>query len=255
MHRNNRFVSFSSLLKRCNPPTSPPTGPDRTNVHHLYDRFSYFLHPTFPLWKVAIFLRKECLLNRETWNLRPLQYYLRNIGDKNASSIICESHSTTILVTFPIWSENCHLATKCKAEILQGIARTGRQCTHTVFIQSREGLCFSTKTNHFDAGGWSLNSSIFQYWPMEVEVDIFNIVVRRVVFVCVFVFDIFNIVVGVRRVGCSNTRVGKLALVKWGRKSNSMPRGDRGKTFREFLIYLAFPQRALAVEMSTERNQ
>ena len=137
-------------------------------------------------------------------------------------------------------------------------------------------LCFSTKTNHFDAGGWSLNSSIFQYWPMEVEVDIFNIVVRRVVFVCVFVFDIFNIVVGVRRVGCnisifqidifnivvgvrrvgcSNTRVGKLAVVKWGRKSNSMPRGDRGKTFREFLIYLAFPQRALAVEMSTERNQ
>ena len=49
---------------------------------------------------------------------------------------------------------------------------------------------------------------------MEVEVDIFNIVVRRVVFVCVFVFDIFNIVVGVRRVGCSNTRVGKLAVVK-----------------------------------------
>ena len=103
------------------PPTHPaPTGPDRTNVHHLYDRFSYFLHPTFPLWKVAIFLRKECLLNRETWNLRPPQYYLRNIGDKNASSIICESHSTTILVTFPIWSENCHLATKCKAKICQG---------------------------------------------------------------------------------------------------------------------------------------
>ena len=128
MHRDNRFVAFSSLLKRCNPLTAPPsppthpppTGPDRTNVHHLYDRFSYFLHPTFPLWKVAIFLRKECLLNRETWNLRPPQYYLRNIGDKNASSIICESHSTTILVTFPIWSENCYLATKCKAEICQG---------------------------------------------------------------------------------------------------------------------------------------